>query len=196
MAELDPVSFRSTHCYRHSSREILIETTARRLLPLKPTGGGADRLKGIAESRVLSGGVTCAQKCPGYSSQGYCQLSGTCLWLSRKKGWGNKEEVSKRAHAVLPCFRSSRLAELHAQRSQLRHSELPAAAAAELGLGFQKPCLLWTRLFHGSKVAGGDAALGLWLRGGPQVCILTILEGTSGCYPRTGQGQAGEYTQV
>lgn len=84
MAELDPVSFRSTHCYRHSSREILIETTARRLLPLKPTGGGTDRLKGIAESRVLSGGVTCPQKCPGYSSQGYCQPSGTCLWLVQK----------------------------------------------------------------------------------------------------------------
>lgn len=86
VAELDPVSFTSTHCYRHSFREILVTTTARRFLPSRPTGGWENRLKGIVESIVLSGGVTCRQKCPDYSSPRYFQLSGTCLWLSKKRG--------------------------------------------------------------------------------------------------------------
>lgn len=86
VAELDPVSFTSTHCYRQSFRGILVTTTARQILPSRPTGGWENRLKGIVESIVLSGGVTCRQKCPDYSSPRYFQLSGTCLWLSKKRG--------------------------------------------------------------------------------------------------------------
>lgn len=56
-----------------------------RFLPLRPTGGWENRLKGIVESRVLSGGVTCRQKCPDYSSPDYFQLSGTCLWLMKER---------------------------------------------------------------------------------------------------------------
>lgn len=33
---------------------------------------------------MLSGGVTCPQKCPHYSSPCYFQLSGTCLWLMKE----------------------------------------------------------------------------------------------------------------
>lgn len=35
VAELDPVSFMSTHCYRHSFREILVKTTARQIYTLE-----------------------------------------------------------------------------------------------------------------------------------------------------------------
>lgn len=35
VAELDPVSFTSTHCYRHSFREILVTTTARQISTLE-----------------------------------------------------------------------------------------------------------------------------------------------------------------
>lgn len=84
VAELDPVSFTSTHCYRQSFRGILVTTTARQILPSRPTGGWENRLKGIVESIVLSGGVTCRQKCPDYSSPRYFQLSGTCLWLMKE----------------------------------------------------------------------------------------------------------------
>ena len=106
-----------------------------RFLPSRPTGGWENRLKGIVESIVLSGGVTCRQKCPDYSSPCHVQLSGTCLWLSKKRGWGNNEKVSKQLYAALPrcstrIFQGPRATKI---------SRCQGQSAIELGLSFQKP---------------------------------------------------------
>lgn len=83
VAELNPVSFMSTHCYRASGKSSLKQQPGR-FIPLRPTGGWENRLKGIVESRMLNGGVTCRQKCPDFSSPCYFQLSGTCLCLMKE----------------------------------------------------------------------------------------------------------------
>lgn len=77
VAEADPVSFTRTHCYRRSFGS---PCHTARAYPEGPQEFRKGR-KGIMESRVLSRGVTCLQKCLDYSFQWYCQLSGPCLWL-------------------------------------------------------------------------------------------------------------------
>ena len=79
----------------------LLKQRPGKFLPSRPKGGWENRLKGVVEFRVLSGGVTC-QKCPHYSSPCYFQLSGTGLWLSKQRGVRRHRKVSKQLSPALP----------------------------------------------------------------------------------------------
>lgn len=57
-----------------------------RVLPSRPTGGWENRLKGIVASRVLSGGVTCRQKCPDTPPRATFSCQGRAFGFQKRGG--------------------------------------------------------------------------------------------------------------